>query len=171
MQLFDLEIHDAHRALANGSSVRIVGDRGSGRTAADRGDGPGLPMGDLALAAARREEEGDRRAALLALADALGGPRMPGSWPPHTATATQVATASDVLTGRELEIAMLAGRFTNAQIGELLSISGRTVENHLARAMRKSGVRSRADLYDVVSAPPGAGPARVGRGGTSPGRG
>lgn len=139
--------------------------------AAGRGDGVGFPMGDLALAAARREEDGDRRAALLALAEALGGPRMPGSWPPHTAVATRVATASDVLTGRELEIAMLAGRFTNAQIGELLSISGRTVENHLARAMRKSGVRSRADLYEVVSAPPGAAPARVGRSGTSPGRG
>ncbi len=153
------------RLLRDGSSAALHA------RAAGRGDGTCFPMGDLALAAARREEDGDRRAALLALADALGGPRMPGSWPPHTATAAQVTVASDVLTGRELEIAMLAGRFTNAQIGELLSISGRTVENHLARAMRKSGVRSRTDLYDVVSAPPALGPGRAVRSSTSPGRG
>lgn len=63
---------------------------------------------------------------------------------------------------------MLAGRFTNAQIVELLSISGRTVENHRARAMRKSGVRSRADLYDLVSAPRGWHPRRGGPGNPPP---
>ncbi|WP_426623066.1 helix-turn-helix domain-containing protein [Leifsonia sp. McL0607] len=96
---------------------------------------------------------------------------MPGAWPPHAAVAAQDTMAADALTGREREIAMLAGRFTNVQIGELLSISGRTVENHLARAMRKSGVRSRTDLYDVVSAPQGPNPRRPGQSGPSRARG
>ncbi len=140
-------------------------------SALDGGHRPALPMADLVLAAARRGEDADRRAALLALADALGGPRMPGVWPPSAVGAAQDTVAANALTGREQEIAMLAGRFTNAQIGELLSISGRTVENHLARAMRKSGVRSRTDLYDVVSAPRGPHPRQTAPGGASPARG
>ena len=151
--------------LASGSAAAL-------RTRASAGvDGPAFPMGDLALAAARRETEADRRDALLGLADALGGHRMPGVWPPRVSVAARDGHGAGTLTGREQEIAMLAGRFTNAQIGELLSISGRTVENHLARAMRKSGVRSRADLYDLVSAPRGWRPRRDGPDGLSPARG
>ncbi|MBN9629242.1 MAG: hypothetical protein J0I18_01300 [Actinobacteria bacterium] len=37
--------------------------------------------------------------------------------------------------------------------------------------VRKSGVRSRADLYDLVSAPRGWHPRRGGPGGSSPARG
>ncbi|MCI0157428.1 helix-turn-helix transcriptional regulator [Leifsonia shinshuensis] len=157
--------------------ARLVELLDTGTTAAVRAragacvDGPTFPMGDLVLAAARRETDADRRDALLGLAEALGGQRMPGVWPPRVAAAARDGSDAATLTGRELEIAMLAGRFTNAQIGELLSISGRTVENHLARAMRKSGVRSRADLYDVVSAPRGWHPRRGGPGGPSPTRG
>ncbi len=157
--------------------ARLVELLGSGSAAALRAragagvDGPVFPLGDLVLAAARRETEADRRGALLGLADALGGQRMPGVWPPRVPVATRDRGDGGTLTGREQEIAMLAGRFTNAQIGELLSISGRTVENHLARAMRKSGVRSRTDLYDLVSAPRGWHPRRGGPNGHSPTRG
>lgn len=52
-----------------------------------------------------------------------------------------------VLTDREREIASMAvGGMTNAAIAAALFISIRTVESHLARAMRKLGVRRRAEL-------------------------
>lgn len=54
------------------------------------------------------------------------------------------------LTRREREVAMLAVTLQNREIAERLSISVRTVENHLARAMKKLGVTARADLAHAV---------------------
>lgn len=51
------------------------------------------------------------------------------------------------LTRRESQVAELAADgLTNAQIGERLTISVRTVESHLHRAMQKRGARSRREL-------------------------
>lgn len=50
------------------------------------------------------------------------------------------------LTKREREVSMLAATMQNREIADRLSLSVRTVENHLARAMRKLGVGSRAEL-------------------------
>ena len=50
------------------------------------------------------------------------------------------------LTKREREISMLAASMQNREIADRLSLSVRTVENHLARAMRKLGVSSRGEL-------------------------
>jgi len=56
------------------------------------------------------------------------------------------------LTAREHEIALLAGSgLTNQVIAQRLVISVRTVENHLNRAFRKLGVKSRAELSRVLS--------------------
>ncbi len=39
----------------------------------------------------------------------------------------------------------------NTDIAERLSLSPRTVENHLARAMRKAGVTNRHELFDATA--------------------
>jgi len=65
-----------------------------------------------------------------------GGPRVSAVWDPWAA-----------LTPSERRIVALVQRgLTNAQIAEQLGISSRTVENHLARAYGKLGVRSRTEL-------------------------
>ncbi|MDQ6780680.1 MAG: helix-turn-helix transcriptional regulator [Candidatus Eremiobacteraeota bacterium] len=53
----------------------------------------------------------------------------------------------DDLTPRELEVARLvaAGK-SNRQVAQALTISERTVENHVASAYQKLGVKSRVEL-------------------------
>lgn len=54
------------------------------------------------------------------------------------------------LTSREIQIAALAANgMKNQAIGERLSISVRTVENHLNRVYRKTGARSRSQLHEL----------------------
>ena len=53
----------------------------------------------------------------------------------------------DALTDSERRVVDLVGEgLTYREIGERLFISRRTVETHVARAFRKLGVRSRAEL-------------------------
>ncbi|GAA1627875.1 helix-turn-helix transcriptional regulator [Leucobacter chromiireducens] len=73
---------------------------------------------------------------------------------------TEVPTAAPptvqveaVLTKREHEIARLAETLQNREIADRLSISVRTVENHLARAMKKLGVNARTELTAVEVRP------------------
>jgi DNA-binding NarL/FixJ family response regulator len=55
------------------------------------------------------------------------------------------------LTTREHEVATLAARgLSTRQIAERLTLSVRTVDNHLHRAYTKLGVSSRADLSRVL---------------------
>ncbi len=57
------------------------------------------------------------------------------------------ARAIDDLTPRELEVLrLIALGHTNAEIGTMLYVSVRTVENHRASVMRKLGLRTRAEL-------------------------
>lgn len=57
------------------------------------------------------------------------------------------AGPSDNLTRRELEVADLVARgLTNRQIASALSISERTVANHVGKILRKLGVASRAQI-------------------------
>ncbi len=59
-------------------------------------------------------------------------------------------TTGDTLTPREREIALLAGALTNRRIAERLGLSVRTVENHLASALRKTGSRTRTELFELI---------------------
>ncbi|MFJ4343643.1 helix-turn-helix transcriptional regulator, partial [Streptomyces sp. NPDC088915] len=54
---------------------------------------------------------------------------------------------ADGLSPREAEVAQLAASgLTNREIAATLHLSPRTVEQHIARAMRKTGALSRRDL-------------------------
>jgi DNA-binding NarL/FixJ family response regulator len=56
------------------------------------------------------------------------------------------------LTHREQEIAILIGRgLINRQIAQELSISERTVENHIGRILEKQGFTSRARIATWVA--------------------
>ncbi|MCZ9884519.1 LuxR C-terminal-related transcriptional regulator [Arthrobacter sp. B2a2-09] len=52
------------------------------------------------------------------------------------------------LTAREKEIAILAGSQRTPEIAVLLGISTRTVENHISRALGKTGTTTRQALYE-----------------------
>ena len=59
---------------------------------------------------------------------------------------------ADPLTRREREVAELAAEgYRSREIAERLFLSTRTVESHLLRAYSKLGVRSRAELADLLS--------------------
>ncbi|MGV3759829.1 MAG: LuxR C-terminal-related transcriptional regulator, partial [Actinomycetota bacterium] len=63
-----------------------------------------------------------------------------------------LAVAPTPLTRREREVAQLAAAGHSAkEIAERLFLSHRTVENHLARAYDKLGVRSRTELADLLT--------------------
>jgi DNA-binding NarL/FixJ family response regulator len=56
------------------------------------------------------------------------------------------------LTPREQEIALLVGRgLINRQIAQKLSISERTVENHISKILKKLGFSSRARIATWVA--------------------
>jgi ATP/maltotriose-dependent transcriptional regulator MalT len=60
---------------------------------------------------------------------------------------------ADPLTQREREVAELAADGLSSKvIGERLFVSTRTVESHLLRIYAKLGVRTRAELTEVLSA-------------------
>jgi DNA-binding CsgD family transcriptional regulator len=54
------------------------------------------------------------------------------------------------LSVRETEVAILAGSQTNIEISARLAISLRTVENHISRALKKTGMTTRQALYRYV---------------------
>lgn len=59
---------------------------------------------------------------------------------------------TESLTAREQEIALLVGRgLTNRQIAQVLSISDRTVENHIGKILKKQGFSSRARIATWVA--------------------
>ena len=59
---------------------------------------------------------------------------------------------AEKLTSRELEVALLLARgLTNRQIASELSISTNTANNHVARILRKLGLRSRAQIAAWVT--------------------
>lgn len=105
----------------------------------------------LVLSAARSETDERRREVLERIGSSLGGDRVVAEWPTHTGLDGEDEARGPLLTNREQEVALLAGRLSNADIAERLSLSPRTVENHLARAMRKAGVTNRHELFEVTA--------------------
>lgn len=55
------------------------------------------------------------------------------------------------LTLREIEVAVFAGACSNADIGETLKISRRTVENHISNGLRKTKTSTRPELFELVT--------------------
>ncbi|MCV7073080.1 helix-turn-helix transcriptional regulator [Mycobacterium rufum] len=100
---------------------------------------------DAAAHAARAYRRRDRKGSALvcstrahALADACGGVRT---------VALRQGSENVPLTERETEIAMLVGEdLSNRGIAERLTLSPRTVESHIYRAMAKTGTTSREEL-------------------------
>ena len=121
-------------------------------------------MGDLVAAvdaaaqAALAHRRSDRRGSALgsaaraeALAEQCGGARTP---------ALRQASEPLPLTDRESEIVMLIGEgLSNRAVADRLTLSIRTVESHIYRAMMKTGVTSREELGALM------GRHRPGRGG------
>ena len=70
---------------------------------------------------------------------------------PFDRTALAADTEPLPLTGREREIVMLIGEgLSNREIAARLTISPRTVENHIFKAMAKTGTASRDELANLL---------------------
>jgi DNA-binding CsgD family transcriptional regulator len=73
-----------------------------------------------------------------------------GAWTPAVCQAAQRLP----LTSREHEIAILIGRgLSNRTIAARLSVSVRTIEGHIYRAMVKTGALSREELAAMLTSP------------------
>jgi DNA-binding CsgD family transcriptional regulator len=73
-----------------------------------------------------------------------------GIWTP----ALRLATETSPLTDREAEIVMLIGEgLSNREVAERLTLSVRTVESHIYRAMSKTGATSRDELAALLPRP------------------
>lgn len=100
---------------------------------------------DAAALGARAYRRRDKKGSALvcsarasALADTCGGVRT---------AALRLGADKVPLTERETEIAMLIGEgLSNRAVAERLTLSQRTVESHIYRAMTKTGTSSRAEL-------------------------
>jgi len=83
-----------------------------------------------------------------ALAEQCGGASTP---------ALRQATRPLPLTDREAEIVMMIGEgLSNRAIAERLTVSVRTVESHIYRAMARTGTTSRDELAALIPPPEGA---------------
>jgi DNA-binding CsgD family transcriptional regulator len=119
--------------------------------AAESEAGARLALGDRERAADLVAGAGERYAALGATHDAARcrrllreiGPERGRTGPPRR------KAKSGVLSPRESEVARLValGR-TNREIAEVLFLSRRTVDTHVARVLQKLGVRTRADVRE-----------------------
>lgn len=132
-------------------------------TALAAGDGPSLDLvaggfaatgADLMAAEAAAEavrahrRNGDQRAATRSAltADECAARCEGGRTPAMTITDTV-----EPLTDREREIALLAaGGLPSKQIAERLTVSRRTVDNHLQRVFSKLGISRRSDLAEAL---------------------
>ncbi|MFE3448776.1 ATP-binding protein [Nonomuraea sp. NPDC059194] len=116
--------------------------------------GARLAMGDRTAAAAALAEAAERFAALGATRDAARCRHELRGF--GVATPAVRRRAAGLLSPREREVARLValGR-TNKEIAEVLFLSRRTVETHVATLLRKLGVRSRTEIVVPAEDPAG----------------
>ncbi|MFI7633753.1 ATP-binding protein [Nonomuraea sp. NPDC049400] len=111
--------------------------------------GARLALGDRERAADLVADAGERYAALGATHDAARCRHLLREIGPTAARRRGRRGGSGVLSPRESEVARLValGR-TNREIAEVLFLSRRTVDTHVAKVLRKLGVRTRADVRE-----------------------
>ncbi|MGW0802336.1 ATP-binding protein [Nonomuraea sp. NPDC002799] len=111
--------------------------------------GARLALGDRTGAADLVADAGERYAALGATHDAARCRRRLREIGPSSAPRRGRKGHGGVLSPRESEVARLVvlGR-TNREIAEVLFLSRRTVDTHVARVLQKLGVRTRADVRE-----------------------
>lgn len=97
-------------------------------------------------AAAAKHAEGNARKAL-----SLHAQRLAASVGSPTTPLLAELPERKPLTRREQQIAALAREATNPEIAEMLHLSVRTIENHLARVFRKLGISSRTEIPTNVA--------------------
>ncbi|MEV4173298.1 AAA family ATPase [Nonomuraea sp. NPDC049709] len=125
----------------------------SAARAAESEAGARFALGDRERATELIADAGERYAALGATHDAARCRRLLREIGPdrgRTATPRRGRKAGNgVLSPRESEVARLValGR-TNREIAEVLFLSQRTVDTHVARVLQKLGVRTRADVRE-----------------------
>ncbi|HEX4812282.1 MAG TPA: AAA family ATPase [Nonomuraea sp.] len=110
--------------------------------------GARLALGDRDAAAELAADASERYAALGATHDAARCRRLLRDIGPASGTRSRPRRGgAGVLSPRESEVARLValGR-TNREIAEILFLSRRTVDTHVAQVLRKLGVRTRADI-------------------------
>jgi DNA-binding CsgD family transcriptional regulator len=106
-----------------------------------------------AAAAAAGRDQDPRRAAALARTAASRRAEVDGAWTPAL-TAVPVDGAGS-LTRREREIALLVSQGRSSKhVAETLSLSVRTVDNHLQRIFAKLGVTGRAEVKAALEEAP-----------------
>ena len=114
-----------------------------------------LTSGRLLRRAKQRRAAGHALTEALDIFERLGAP----IWAEQTRGELEVVgprrRTSDELTASELRVAELAATgITNREIAQVAFMSDKTVEAHLARAYRKLGIRSRAELGALMAKHP-----------------
>ncbi|MFG6195972.1 ATP-binding protein [Nonomuraea sp. JJY05] len=144
----DAEEAARYHALARGAYEAMPRPYGAAR-AAESESVARFALGDRARAADLVADAGERYAALGATHDAARCRHLLREIDPTGARRRGRRGRSGVLSPRESEVARLValGR-TNREIAEVLFLSRRTVDTHVAKVLQKLGVRTRADVRE-----------------------
>ncbi|WP_405192665.1 LuxR C-terminal-related transcriptional regulator [Streptomyces anthocyanicus] len=125
----------------------LTGGAGTSGAAGDRSDGAAGADGGRAQAVASLRRCVEQYTELGAVYDAARARTLLRSHQPPQSRRPGRPAFDDRLSPREREVAELAARgLMNREIAVVLHLSPRTVEQHVARAIRKTGALSRRDL-------------------------
>ncbi|MFI0357436.1 LuxR C-terminal-related transcriptional regulator [Actinomadura sp. 9N407] len=163
-------IRDAAQALAALGDTRYLAGTGPARLPVTQDDGTPASLAGHPLQAGNGERTRIFRLRLdsgaapvrpgsLGAPGGAGAPGAPGGSDRAAALAGLPAHVAAALTGREADVAALAGQgLRDTEIAQALHISVYTVKQHLKSAYGKLGVRSRVELTRLLG-PPADGPS------------